>query len=85
MIRNLFKQTSWYSLPFFIEAAIGFGTFAIWTRHFTLKEYGMMSLIDITLIFVAPLALVIGIIIYSAAILIIDNRMRERLRIVLKF
>lgn len=44
-----------------------------------------MSFIDITLMFVAPLALVIGIIIYSAAILIIDNRMREGLRIVLKF
>jgi len=44
-----------------------------------------MSLIDIRLMFVAPLALVIGIIIFSAAILIIDNRMSERLRKVLKF
>jgi len=56
MIKNLFKQTSWYSLPFFIAAAIGFGTFPIWTRHFTVQEYGMMSLIDITLLFIAPLA-----------------------------
>ncbi|MCH7680441.1 oligosaccharide flippase family protein [candidate division KSB1 bacterium] len=56
MIKNLFKQTSWYSLPYFIGAAIGFGTFPIWTRYFTVKEYGMMSLIDVTLMFIAPLA-----------------------------
>lgn len=55
MIKNLFKQTSWYSLPFFIASVIGFATFPIWTRHFTVKEYGMMSLIDITLKFIGPL------------------------------
>ena len=57
MIKKLFNQTSWYSLPYFIAAAIGFGTFPIWTRHFTVKEYGIMSLIDITLRFVAPVAI----------------------------
>ncbi|NIR50938.1 oligosaccharide flippase family protein [candidate division KSB1 bacterium] len=56
MIKRLLGLTSWYVVPYVVGAAIGFAVFPVWTRHFTVKEYGMMSVIDVTLMFVAPLA-----------------------------
>lgn len=56
MIKKLLGQTSWYSIPYIIGSVIGLAVFPIWTRHFSVKEYGMMSLIDVTIAFAGPLA-----------------------------
>lgn len=56
MIKRLVGLTSWYFLPTLVSALIGFIAFPIWTRHFSVKEYGIMHFVDITLIFIAPIA-----------------------------
>ncbi len=56
MIRSLVKQTSWYFTVHLFGTAIGFFSFPLWTRYFSLEEYGMLSLIGVTLSFVGPIS-----------------------------
>ncbi len=54
MIKSLFQQTSWYFVAHLFSTGIAFFSFPLWTRYFSVKEYGMLSFIGVTMAFVGP-------------------------------
>lgn len=56
MIKNLASQTSWYFIVHVFATIVGLITFPIWTRYFTVEEYGMIVFINSVLFFIGPVA-----------------------------
>jgi len=54
MFKEVLKQSSWYFAGYSAGVIISLITFPLWTRHFTVEEYGILSLIAATVSFVTP-------------------------------
>ncbi|NIR50937.1 oligosaccharide flippase family protein [candidate division KSB1 bacterium] len=55
MIKELFRQSSWYFLGYGAGFILGLIAFPIWTRYFTIEEYGILSLIAVGITFATPI------------------------------
>ena len=55
MFKELLKQSSWYFAGYSVGVIINLITFPLWTRHFTVEEYGILSLVAATVAFVTPI------------------------------
>lgn len=55
MFKELLRQSSWYFAGYGAGVIMTLITFPLWTRHFTVEEYGILSLIGVTISFVTPL------------------------------
>ena len=56
MFKEVLRQSSWYFAGYSASVIISLITFPLWTRHFTVEEYGILTLIAATLTFVTPMA-----------------------------
>ena len=55
MFKELFRQSSRYFAGYGAGVLIGLITFPLWTRHFSIEEYGILSLISVTIAFATPI------------------------------
>ena len=55
MFKKLLRQSSWYLVGYGAGVIISLISFPLWTRYFTVEEYGIFSLIAATIIFVTPI------------------------------
>ena len=55
MFKELLRQSSWYFVGYSAGVIVSLITFPLWTRHFTVQEYGILSLIAATVTFVTPI------------------------------
>ncbi|RMD93914.1 MAG: hypothetical protein D6813_03190, partial [Calditrichaeota bacterium] len=54
MFRELFRQSTWYFAGYLINMILGLVGFTLWTRYFTVEEYGVLSLIGAAITFIMP-------------------------------
>jgi len=55
MFKKLLRQSSWYFIGYGADVIISLISFPLWTRYFTVEEYGIFSLVAATIIFVTPI------------------------------
>lgn len=55
MFKELLRQSSWYFVGHGAGVIISLISFLLWTRYFTVEEYGIFSLIAATIMFVTPI------------------------------
>ena len=56
MFKEVLKQSSWYFVAYGVGVILSLIAFPLWTRYFTVEEYGIFTLIGATLAFVTPIA-----------------------------
>ena len=56
MSKELFRQSSWYFIGYGSGVILSLVGFPLWTRYFSVQEYGMLSLIAATISFVGPIS-----------------------------
>ncbi len=55
MLRELARQSSWYLIVHFLGTLLTLLRVPIWTRYFSVEEYGWFSLVTATVSFVGPI------------------------------
>jgi len=55
MFKEVLRQSSWYFAGYSAGVIISLITFPLWTRYFTVEEYGILSLVAATVTFVTPI------------------------------
>lgn len=56
MLRELARQSTWYLIVHILGTLLTLARVPIWTRYFTVQEYGWLSLLTATTAFVGPIA-----------------------------